>query len=560
MFRAAPDSAKKSRMEKFRSWCARHPYWTLATVTFALLLPFCAKPFNLDDPLFIWVAKQIQVHPADPFGFTVNWGLTAVPMYKATDNPPLACYYVALAGSVLGWSEFALHLAFIFPAIGVVLGTHRLARHFCNSPMIAAFATLFMPVFMVSSMTIMCDVLMLAFWVWAMVFWIEGLERENFRKLFGAGVLISLAAVTKYFGFCLVPLLGVYGITTKRRGAWAAALLVPLATFAAYQWATAIYYGAPLLQAASYSLAFKAQTRGGSLLPALAFTGGCAAVAFFVAPLLWRKRMLMMFAATVVVIIPILFLDNGLWNSIEGTPVWGAQLQLVFWAVCGVSVLTLVGTDLYHRRDNPAWLLALWVLGTFFFAGFVNWTINGRSLLPLAPAVGILIARRLDANLAGGWKISKWIPACLAASAVFALLVTRGDYLYAMACRQSAQQIVAQFGNQTDNVLFQGHWGYQYYMKAGGMKEFDVYHTALMPGNILANADYNTLVLPPETNAVAKSEFIYASGPKYLTTMNPPSGAGFYSSIFGPLPFAFGRVAPERVIVYYIKTNAPAKN
>ncbi|MGO8764389.1 MAG: ArnT family glycosyltransferase [Limisphaerales bacterium] len=163
-------------MQKIRSWCTRHPNWTLAWLTAALLLPFCAKPFNLDDPLFIWVAKQIQAHPADPFGFTVNWGLTAIPMWKATENPPLACYYLALAGGLLGWSEVALHLAFILPAVGVVLGTHRLARHFCGSPMLAALAALCTPVFMISSLTLMSDVLMLAFWVWAVIFWVEGLN------------------------------------------------------------------------------------------------------------------------------------------------------------------------------------------------------------------------------------------------------------------------------------------------------------------------------------------------------------------------------------------------
>jgi hypothetical protein len=200
------------------------------------------------------------------------------------------------------------------------------------------------------------------------------------------------------------------------------------------------------------------------------------------------------------------------------------------------------------------------VLGTFFFAAFVNWTINGRSILPIAPAVGILIARRLDENIRTGHILSKWVPVGLAASAVFALLVTRADFLYAVAVRQTAQDVAAQFGDQKDHLLFQGHWGFQFYMQAEGMKQFDVYQTRLEPGSLLVNADYNTLVLPPETNAVAASEFIYATGPQFLTTMNPPAGAGFYSSIFGPLPFAFGRVAPERVVVYFIKTNALAAN
>ena len=29
----------------------------------AVFAPFLAKPFNIDDPLFIWVARQIHLHP-----------------------------------------------------------------------------------------------------------------------------------------------------------------------------------------------------------------------------------------------------------------------------------------------------------------------------------------------------------------------------------------------------------------------------------------------------------------------------------------------------------------
>ncbi len=85
----------------------------------------------------------------------------------------------------MGWSEFSCTLAFTLPAIGVVVGTRRLASHFCASPMVAALAALFMPVFMVSSMTVMCDVLMLAFWVWAVLFWVEGLERDHIWEIIG---------------------------------------------------------------------------------------------------------------------------------------------------------------------------------------------------------------------------------------------------------------------------------------------------------------------------------------------------------------------------------------
>jgi hypothetical protein len=58
----------------FRSWMARHPFWTLTILTVVVLGPFLAKPFNMDDPLFLMAARHIQAHPADPYGFKVEWG------------------------------------------------------------------------------------------------------------------------------------------------------------------------------------------------------------------------------------------------------------------------------------------------------------------------------------------------------------------------------------------------------------------------------------------------------------------------------------------------------
>jgi 4-amino-4-deoxy-L-arabinose transferase-like glycosyltransferase len=156
-----PPSGKEWLNQTCR-WLALHPGLTLLLVVLAALAPFLAKPFNIDDPLFLWTARQIQSHPADPYGFMVNWYGTADPMWWVTDNPPLASYYLALAAGVLGWSEVALHFAFLLPAVAAILGTHRLARRFCSLPMLAALATLFTPVFLVSGTTVMCDVMMLA--------------------------------------------------------------------------------------------------------------------------------------------------------------------------------------------------------------------------------------------------------------------------------------------------------------------------------------------------------------------------------------------------------------
>lgn len=480
-----------------------------------------------------------------------------MPMWHFTDNPPLACYYIALAGSILGWSEIALHSAFLIPAAAVILGTRRLAGRFCNSPDLAALLTLFTPVFLISCTTVMCDVLMLAFWVWAIVYWIEGLEHDNFKKLAGAGILMALATMTKYFGFSLVPLLGAYGFIVKRRGMWPAFFLIPLAAFAIYQWLMFAVYGAPLSQAAHYISKFKPEGHVASFIIALGFLGGCISIICFFAPLLWQRKALFIFAFLFLALIPLLASEKNLSRWTAGTPSFVVQIQISFWAVCGVVLLALAIKDFLEHRDSRGWLLFLWILGTFFFTAFVNWTINGRSVLPMAPAIGILIARQLEKHLSAGRNAFRFIPYCLAAGAAFAWMVARADFLFATADRETVAKTLGDFSAQKDHLYFQGHWGFQYYMLAAGMNEFDVYRTELKHGDILAIPDYNTVVLPPSPDVIAKSEIIYADSPKFLTTMSPSAGAGFYASIYGPLPFAFGSIAPERVHIYFLKTNAP---
>src|SRR6266705_5355652 len=289
--------------EKIRRWSAAHPNWTLVLLVLGALVPFLGKPFNLDDPLFIWAAHQIQLHLGNPYGFNVEWGWTQFPMWKVTENPPLACYYIALAAGIFGWSEVALHFAFLLPAILGILGTYRLARHFCGQPLLSAVLTLFTPVFLVSSTTVMCDVLMLAFWIWAVVLWVEGLAQDHLRKLALAGLLIALAEMTKYYAACLMPLLAAYSLASRRPLIrWGQFLLLPLAVLCAYQYATQAVYGSGLLyNAMDYATRSKvlfAISKWNNGLITLGFIGGCLAPMLFFTPWLWRRRVLGLLAGS----------------------------------------------------------------------------------------------------------------------------------------------------------------------------------------------------------------------------------------------------------------------
>ena len=121
--------------------------------------------------------------------------------------------------------------------------------------MLAALASIFTPVFLVSSTTVMCDVPMLALWVWAVALWVEGTERETLCRLVCAAVIIALAILTKYYAAVLIPLLTAYSLITKRRlGWWCVCLAIPLTALCGYGWATLELYGKALpLSAIEYA-------------------------------------------------------------------------------------------------------------------------------------------------------------------------------------------------------------------------------------------------------------------------------------------------------------------
>jgi 4-amino-4-deoxy-L-arabinose transferase-like glycosyltransferase len=550
---------KNGMLEKIRRWISRHPYGSLAFITIAVLLPFLAKPFNIDDPLFLWAAHQIQAHPADPYGFTVEWNGWRQPMYGVTENPPLTSYYIALVAGILGWSEIALHFAFLLPAAAVILGTFRLARYFCGSPLLAALATLFTPVFLISSATVMCDVPMLAFWIWAAVFWIEGTDQNQLHKLFLAGCLTALAETTKYYGVCLVPLLAAYSIAAKRPlQRWAPFLLIPLVVFCAYQFVMEKLYGLYVFySAANYRYLPENQrfSYDASCLMALAFTGGCLATAMFFIPMLWKRRNALLFLMTAALPACAVFLDSEwlrIFDSIEVRFHVGSQIQLAFWAAAGMAVLSLAVVDFTANRDAKSFFLASWVIGTFIFAAFLNWTINGRSILPMAPPLGILIVRRLERNFSGApFPIGKSAIA-LSLGAALALYITEADYLTAVAVRQNVSSMSSILGPAIRRVWFEGHWGFQFYLSQLGATPVDFHSSTLRSGDLLAIAMNNYTTSMPPRGAKLIGTFSHP-GPLGVATLNQSLGGCFYASELGPLPFVFGWAPPELVLIYSMR-------
>jgi hypothetical protein len=392
-----------------------------------------------------------------------------------------------------------------------------------------------------------------------------GMDKNQWSVLLISAVLIALCALTKYFGMSLILLLFVYSVAKKRKiGTWVLYLLVPVVVLVLYQWATSTLYGRGLLtDAASYaskerwilSPGFKLLWGG---LLGLAFTGGSIITVLFYAPLLWSRRILISGVALMVVLIFSLGLVGEISNTIirSGSRVrWDILLQFGLMSLGGVCIIWIVAADLYKCRDCKSLLLFLWVFGTFVFASFVNWAVNVRSILPIAPAVGILLVRRIDrqgktARRMVGWRVS-W-PLILAV--IITMSVCWADYTLAGTARDAAKTICKTYMNRQPVVVwFQGHWGFQYYMEARGAKAQDFDNSRPVTGNVIVVPMYNTnqkLLPEDDMSLVWVFDFIPC---RWLSTMNPLLGAGFYSGVKRPLPFAFGGVPAEKYGVFAVK-------
>jgi hypothetical protein len=559
-----------------REWQGKiAPAILLSFLIVACLAPFAGKALHIDDTLFVRVAGQIRKHPADFYGFSMNWYGRTKPMPENFDNPPLACYYLALASWLAGWNEFTLHTAMILPAVLAALGTYVLARHHCQRPFLAATAACLTPVFLISATTLMCDVMLLAFWVWSAALFERGLRERNRMHFLASGLAAALACATKFTGLALIPLLGVYGLVRMRRGGWwMAAPLLPLAWIAGYQWITRSLYGKGLVLTAAAVAAHTPTVREMDLLAkqmiGLCFLGGCFLPVLLFAPRLWSARGL---GAVLGITLPILLVYPYLgqfallWEA-DGTVNWPACILSAFFALSAVQILCLGVSDCWARRDESALLLLLWIIGVYFFATRVNWTTNGRSFLPMAPAVGILVARQLDRRAKISAARTQSTPALVSPisalrgrfleiapllfGAALSLWLMRMDSDFASAARLAARDLCATYLNAGRQLWFQGHWGFQYYMEQGGARALESDFIEPRRGDIVVVPSEGVNQFDLGTNLVRLVATKEYGGTPCWSVMNSEVGAGFYAATAGPFPFALGRTHPNRFYVFEV--------
>lgn len=511
----------------------------------ALFVPFVDKAYHIDDPVYIWVARQILRNPLDFFGFSANWYVEIQHGADISVSPPLYSYYLALIGSKFGWTEIPLHVASIVPAIAAALGTYRLAGCLKSNPFIAALTAVCTPVFLLCGSSVMVDMAMTAFYVWAIFFWITGLEsdRGGMLRMAVAAILVVAAGLTKYFGLTLIPLLAVYPLWRREPARrWLPFLAAPVIVFAAYQYWTKQLYGfGHLTHASEYASSYKEWVHISivkSLIDGLSFTGGGILMPIAFAPLLMTKRSLIPLSAGILVL-ALLIKALGMYSTPDS---WLFFIQLVAFVTAGMYVLFAAGAGFLRDKDAGSFLLLCWIYGVFVYCALLNPVVAGRYLLPLVPAVAIVFGKRFGPN--GGWKR----PAFISGSVflvVISLLVTSADYRYANAVRSAAGNVLNVWAREGNKLFFQGHWGFQYYLEEGGAIALSHAEPQARVGDLIASPSFGSNVSELNPAYLAAAGWFSILPVKWFSTFNNGIGAGFHCSLYGPLPYAFGDVKPD---------------
>lgn len=525
----------------------------VAGITIAVLLPFINKAFNIDDVLFLVAARQIRQHPLDFFGCSFNWYGVRQPLASITKNPPLTSYFLALSSTALGWSEPALHGSFLAVAAAAAAGIYAVARRFCSRPIEASLIAVATPAFLVSATSVMSDIPMLAAFCWAVEFWLRGLESRRQLDFAVSSLLVVVAALSKYFAISLIPLLLVATLLWRRAPdaslLWlvAAAFLLGL-----YEFYTIRIYGRGLIGAAmEYG-----RTHHPSLvlsgidllLGASVYPGGCLVTILLFAPLACSYRSALALALAALLISFGLVLQGrfgGLVFRSQDGIAWPGLSHAVIFAVASVFVWGMAVTDLHRRRDASSVFLFLWLAGTWIFTIYFNWTINARSIVPVVPVVGILLARRIDDRSAHAAVRNVGLArAAVFASLAVGMVVAQGDYAVASMERTAARRVLQEHPADEGRLWFWGHWGFQYYMEAAGAKPWDFSQDTLSRGDLIAVAvnspsatgnDVGARVLLATSDRLGDFQI---SAQSVVTTLSMEWPANFY--VFSPLPFAFG--------------------
>jgi len=522
-------------------------------------LPFLSQAFHIDDSFNLYIARQINHDPANPYNENIVYNGLLQKIYQVNANPPLDDYILAFFVRMFGEHEIPLHLCFlIFPFfIGIFM--FLLSMEFLEDARIALIAAVLLlvsPAVVVMSHVIMPDIPLLCFYLAAVYFFLKGESQPFFYLL--AGVFAALACLTKYTGITLIPLFALclfFKQNARRAIPWFAVVIPILALYGWYLWSLCLYSSHYWTTLASLETGRDKVLRIlMHFMANIVYIGGCSVFPLSLLYMDWRPVLKRFFIAGIIALYYAAFLHLNFDHSL---------IQAVFVGVLAFVTFSFLIVNLGHLKT---WLLArsmrlflfFWIVEVLVFNSFFLHTAVKYNILCI-PAVILLFILTFRDSL---WpKGLAFLLLTTILTGILSFSVAVGDEKFANCYREYARKIYSQYKNENNQVYFTGHWGWEYYLSQQGARPLlSLGYNNIQAGDIIVipSIPWPQPVSKTLQNRLRLIEDIPVNSRYPLRTMNGFAKAFFYANynfphFTGALPYSFSVTPLEHFDIYQVQ-------
>jgi hypothetical protein len=511
-----------------------------------LLLPFANTPYTIDDPLYLREAQHTLADPLHPQAFSMVWSTDLNLRVSQILPGGIAVPYLLVPTALAGCAEWVGHLTQFMLLLAALWATALMALRLgldFGRTRAAALLTAACPTVLGMAGTVMPDIP-------AMMFVILGMERvtawrdqRKWHQAVLATVWLALAALTRTHAILILAaafVLLLDGITADEIRAsfrsFPARFLPVLLTPVVFFMVSAVTADG---EAESENILTSMLHLPGGL--SLVVQNACAFLAHWllVIPLTipWlvlRFRQL-----------PTMLVMTGL----LGAPVLSLGLGWVAFAAAATSVvLADILWDAIKRRDRVQLALWLWLLLAVPIVIYVH--LPSKYLLPSVPAAAILVVRLIPLARR---ETTRWLlPATVAWGVILGLLILLGTRDLAATQRGAVAELITPHVKAGERVWFAGHWGFQWYAELAGASPVTLQPPMPVPGDIIVVSEIDLPRFPRTWSA--RQVLQHVTYPNRAgRVMDLQSRAGFFSSIFGYLPWTWGSGEANRFEVWRVQ-------
>ncbi|MBI4395777.1 MAG: glycosyltransferase family 39 protein [Elusimicrobia bacterium] len=506
------------------------PILIIVLFTVAGLLPFVGRPVFVDDHAHFKEAIDLAARPASPYRMgrgELGWEKGALP---TESNPPLYFYFMAAVTKMAGPETWKAHLAMMPFHLLALLCFYRLARRYVRHALWATLLWFTAPHFWLTANSLLLDGLLAPFMLAGLVSWIKGWEEERPAWLAAGALLLGMAALVKYTGILSLAAAAIWTISEGRNKTsfrWLF-LLIPAVLLTGWMfWTRALYGESHLLATAKASVMLPSMDQVISLMT---FSSG--STTGLLLALLWfltaRRRM------------GLAVLGAALMGGAAlgwGIPV---GLQIGFWM--GAFLLWLF--FIYPGKATRGWsFLILWAgVGLAGLLGARGW-LCARYFVIVGPTLVLLTVMGLE-NRASAWMESRnfrWT--ALAFLTLLGGMLALADSARARVDVETARAVEEWAGQNGAGTTV--HYpsallsGLSHYLDEKTGRPLDP-GAPTRPGDVIVLPERSLprAFFPQITNPSLLARWEFRTW-NPLRTLDSPSRAGFYGSIWGPLPFSF---------------------